>query len=201
MFVLKQKQVRSHLQNLSEKAEVPTFRIALSYAREDDGAVQKIVKKLDSHLKPWAVANKARITWFRDKAFPVKLALRNPWKAIPTGNKFDEDIDLRFSTANLVLGFLSPDYMASVYIREKEWEIIQHGENYQRALVEINPFYDKENAEKLFPFITRINHTECHINNLSALQQEEVLFQLYKDIINKFGEQQKIARDLGCMLM
>ena len=241
MFVFKQKQVRSHPQNLIEKAEVPafgnkipraqedvegdgrinlkdradklfpdknpqdqrdrvqSFLIALSYAREDDGAVQKIVKKLDSHLRPWAVANKARITWLRDKAFPEELALRNPSKAIPTGNEFDEDIDLRFNTANLVLGFLSPAYVASDYIRKEEWKIIQNGENYQRALVEINPYYDKENAEKLFPRITRINHMECHIDNLSALPQkeEEVIFQLYKDIKNKLGEQQEISKYLG----
>ncbi len=189
----------NYIEQQGRDPRITEFNIAVSYASEDDGAVQKIVKEMDSHLKTWADAKQVRITWFRDKGFPEKLALRNPWKAIPTGNKFNKDIDFRFSTANLLLGFLSPAYVASDYIRKKEWKIIQHGENYQRALVEINPHYDKENAGKLFPHITDINHSKCHINNASTLGQKEkeAIFQFCKDIQNKFGEQQETARDLG----
>ena len=189
----------NYIEQQGRDPRITEFNIAVSYASEDDGAVQKIVKEMDSHLKTWADAKQVRITWFRDKAFPEKLALRNPSKAIPTGDEFDKDIDFRFSTANLLLGFLSPAYVASDYIREKEWEIIRYGENYQRALVEINPHYDKENAENLFPYITDINHSKCHINNASILQQneKEAIFKLCKDIQNKFGEQQETARKLG----
>ena len=189
----------NYIEQQGRDPRITEFNIAVSYAREDDGAVQKIVKEMDSHLKTWADAKQVRITWFRDKAFPEKLALRNPWKAIPTGDEFDKNIDFRFSTANLLLGFLSPAYMASDYIRDKEWKIIQHGEDYQRALVEINPHYDKKNIDKLFPQITRINHSKCHINNASTLRQKEkeTIFQLCKDIQDKFGEQQKIAKNLG----
>ena len=189
----------NYIEQQGRDPRITEFNIAISYASEDDGAVQKIVKEMDSHLKTWADANQVQITWFRDKAFPEKLALRNPWKAIPMGNNFDGDIDRRFSAANLLLGFLSPAYMASDYIRNKEWKTIYHSENYQRALVEINPHYDKKNAEKLFPLITYINHSKCHINNASTLRQneKEAIFKLCKDIQNKFGEQQKIARDLG----
>ena len=102
-----------------------------------------------------------------------------------------------------MLGFLSPAYVASNYICKEEWKIIQHGENYQRVLVEIKLHYDKKNIGKLFPLISDVNHAKCHINNASILQQneKESIFKLCKDIKNKFGEQQKIAKYLGCVFM
>jgi len=80
------------------------LRVFYSYARED----QNLLRKLQMHLKPLERA-RLIVSWFDQQLSP--------------GANWSKEINDRLQTADIILLLVSPDFMASDYIYQKELQV------------------------------------------------------------------------------